>query len=211
MEGYSTGFKMPSLTQADLTVPLSRVVKEKHPSIDLLVGVVDKKEAGKFSEVGVPLAVNLGYDLRDACCIFLYQLALNKWEILTTHGNAEVLTIGNNFEVKVRYNYQTPQETPILRQLIYTRNKLLSQGAEDAPYPKIRGKILLCGDFAIWKPIVFLGLREIFIANGARDVIFATPVLESRNCRRLEKEGCNIIRLHPPEERTEWLMTQANV
>ncbi len=200
-------FLMKPLTLNDLTVPLSQIVRKKCPRIDLLLGVVDKNEINKFLEITMPLAAKLGYSLKDTCCVFLHQLGPNRWKVLSTHGNAQILAVGEDFEVSVCHNYQSPQETPILNQLFGMRNALLSQSLGlsriiDIPYPKIRGNVLLCGDFSVWELSILLGLRKIFIANGAENVVFVTPVISSRRCQKLEKERCNIVRLHPLEGST---------
>ncbi len=177
MEGVKAGIVMKPLTLTDLVVPLSQMVEQKCPQVDLLVGVVGKNETKKVFEIIVTLAAKLGQNLKDICCLFAYQSGSDKWKVLTTHGNAQILAAGKDFEVNVCHNHQTPQETPILRQLIVLRNGLMSQSIGlfktiDVPYSKIRGNVLLCGDFSIWNPVSLLALREIFIANGASNVVF---------------------------------------
>lgn len=205
MEGKPTGFVMQPLTQTDLVVSLSQMVKQKCPQVDLLVGIVEKNETKKVFEITVPLAAKLGQDLKDICCLFVHQSGSDKWRVLTTHGNVQILAAGKDFEVSICHNHQTPQETPILRQLTVLRNGLMSQSLGlprviDIPYSKIQGNVLLCGDFSIWNPISLLALREIFIVNGASSVVFVTPVIDSGRYRKLAQKGCNIVRLHPPEE-----------
>lgn len=204
MEGKTTGTVMQPLTQADLAGPLSRAVKEKHPRIDLVVAVVDKSKKQECLEIGIPLASHLGQDLKDVCCVFLHQIASDKWRILTTHGSAQVSVAGQHLEINICCNHQSPQETLVLRQLVNIRNELLSQSLGldriiEISYPEIQDNVLLCGDFSLWEPFGLLALRKIFTANGARSVVFATPVIGSRRCQRLEEEGCDIVRLHPPE------------
>ncbi|MBU4274511.1 hypothetical protein KKE19_01720 [Patescibacteria group bacterium] len=205
MDGKTTGFAMQPLTRTDLVGPLSRIVRKKCPQIDLLVGVVDKHKAGKFSEISASLAANLAHNLKDTCCVFLHQLSPSRWKVLTTHGNAKVFAIGEDFEIKICRDNQTPRETPILRQLINLRSKLISQSLGlskqiDIPYPEIRGNVLLCGDFSLWDPISLLALREIFIANRASSVVFATPAISRDHYHKLVQKGCNIVCLRPSEE-----------
>lgn len=200
-----------SLKTADLAGPLSSVVKQKCPQIDLLVAVVERKEAAQVLEMVTPLAENLGRSIEEVCCLSPHPLSPDlgseRWRILTTHGSVEVESFEGEFKVDIRKEHLSPQDNLSYRQLADFRTELIRRLSNspkngEAPYVKIGGNVLLCGDFSLWSVASLVGLQKIFFANGAGDVFFVTPTIRSTYCRELTKMGCQIIRLHPPELKT---------
>lgn len=182
----------------ELVELLARAVQARQVSGGLLVGAFASHSGYQTFETVPALARYLGRAVDDICCLFPHQIGSEKWRLLTTHGHALVERQGSNFEINICYN-GTPSETIIVRHLLAVRNKLLSGKKEDVPYPQIQGTVLLCCDFLTVIPITFLGLQEIFKANGAKKVIFVTPTIPVRDYQLLSSSTCDIVRLHPPD------------
>lgn len=196
---------MTPLGLSDLMTPLSQIVRREFRNIDLLVGVSNDSGSQKFSAITAPLSQRVEHVAKDVCCVFPHQLSHDRWKVITTHGSARMTTVGENFEFGIHTDHLTPQETIISQRLSISRNELLagllgSSAPDDGiPYAKVHGNVLLCGDFLLWEPGILLALRHLFIANGAREIAFATPVIARAKCRKLQLNGCKVLRLHPPE------------
>ena len=203
MEGNTTTLKPMGL--AELMIPLTHVVRRELQQVNLLVGVSRDLEAHKVSEITAPLAERIGHDSKDVCCVFPHQLGSDRWRVITTHGTAQMTASAGSFQIGTHLDHLTPSETHIFQKLSGARNQLLSgllglpASGDVIPYAKVRGKVLLCGDFSLWDPGVLLALRHLFIANGAQTVSFITPVMTRDKCTSLQDHGCRVFRVHPPE------------
>ena len=193
------------LELSNLMVPLSEIVSREFETVDLLVGVSRDSEGPKTSEITTLLAERVGHNSEDVCCVSPHRLGHSRWRVITTHGTVQITTSGNDLDIDVRQFHLTPPEVHILQELNGARSKLLAgllghpmlKGV--VPYTKIHGNVLLCGDFSLWDPGTLLALRRLFIANGAENVAFVTPVIASCKWQKLRDYGCQVLRLHPPE------------
>lgn len=204
MEG---GTKMLSLPRSELAGPLSVALLRQCPQPDFLVGIVRRKDGQAMPGIINPLAQSLKVQVKDVCCMDWFPSGPGAFKTLTTHGNAKVDSESNEFPPRIDIFGASGSraEHIIWQNLQHQRDALLTGMSHGAPqndfaYATIQqGNVVLCGDFATVPPYIMAVLREIFLQNGAKRVIFVTPALVRANCEILDDAGFEIVRLHPPQ------------
>jgi len=140
----------------------------------VLIGVVGPSADSAASQAIFSSPQARGETVNDVCCIDLRRKGPTLWRIFTTHASAKV----DGGEVNISQGSELPQDGLLISKLKKQRDALLAiltgtGGKEEFPYASIQGKmVVLLGDFSGLPEVLLLALKEIFLANGAKQVDF---------------------------------------